>query len=101
MRNKRTENVSVIHSGHLPVLRRPFALVLLASLLVARLQCPSYRVRDQIKILDIHSEDVTNLRRRSLDISLVSFGISFGFANCCVREGLEVYGLSWVVDLHS
>ena len=100
MRNKRIENVYVIHNGHLPVLRHAFALVLLASLLVVHLQYPSYRVRDQIENLGL-VRSFTNLRRRLLGISLVSLGTSFGFANCCVREGREAYGLSCVVVLHS
>ena len=43
----------------------------------------------------------THFRRRSLGTSLVSCGTSLGFASCWVLEGLEAYGLSWVVALHS
>jgi hypothetical protein len=44
---------------------------------------------------------LTYLRSKSFGTSLVSFGASFGFSNCCVREGLETYGLSWADALHS
>jgi len=38
---------------------------------------------------------------RSSGTSVISLGASFGFINCCVRDGLAMYGLSCAVALHS
>lgn len=43
----------------------------------------------------------TYLRSRVFGTSLVSLGISFGFASCWVLEGREAYGRSCALALHS
>lgn len=43
----------------------------------------------------------TYVRKRSLEVSEESFGLSFGFCSCCVRDGRAKYGRSWVDTVHS
>ena len=43
----------------------------------------------------------TYLFNKLSGVSLANFGLSLGFNSCCVREGLEAYGRSCVLALHS